>query len=320
MTIRSKTQALCVATGIALMTLSTVPTVATAQSQAQSARDRDSMNRPQGETGQRNSRAAQERRGRGNTRQPVAPSPEVITAEAQTILATSSIPCQVTNAALHGETPQKQKLYEVACANDFGYLLLTGVEGIPGTNISCIEIAATQARVRAENPEAELGPKCSLPGNEEFLPVLVSMASEAGIACTVNEGNIIGRKGDAAVYEIGCDGVDGARINRKDAGWEVDPCIILAAGNVTCNYTTKDEQIATVKAWFAGSEAAPCDVADLRYMGANANGTFYEAKCNGADGIIARLDNAKAVQQVYPCAEAAQVGGGCKLTDGSPQS
>jgi len=25
------------------------------------------------------------------------------------------------------------------------------------------------------------------------------------------------------------------------------------------------------------------------------------------------------VQQVYPCAEAAQIGGGCKLTEGAPQ-
>ena len=49
-------------------------------------------------------------------------------------------------------------------------------------------------------------------------------------------------------------------------------------------------------------------------MGRNANGVFYEAKCDGADGVIARLNDQNAVQQIYPCATAQQIGGGCKLT------
>ena len=49
-------------------------------------------------------------------------------------------------------------------------------------------------------------------------------------------------------------------------------------------------------------------------MGQNANGMFYEAKCEGADGVIARLNAENAVQQIYPCATAQRIGGGCKLT------
>ncbi|WP_419756354.1 hypothetical protein [Brevundimonas sp.] len=49
-------------------------------------------------------------------------------------------------------------------------------------------------------------------------------------------------------------------------------------------------------------------------MGRNANGVFYEAKCEGADGVIARVNAENVVQQIYPCATAQQIGGGCKLT------
>ena len=61
-------------------------------------------------------------------------------------------------------------------------------------------------------------------------------------------------------------------------------------------------------------EAAGCDVTEARLMGQNANGMFYEAKCAGADGVIARVNAENVVQQIYPCATAQRIGGGCTLT------
>ncbi len=94
----------------------------------------------------------------------------------------------------------------------------------------------------------------------------------------------------------------------------------LASANSTCRFTTPAEQAATLKGWLAGSEAAACDVTQARYMGKNANGSFYEAACNGAEGMIVRFDTARAVQQVYACSVAQQVGGGCKLSSTDPNS
>ncbi|MNC79779.1 hypothetical protein D3C75_1323580 [compost metagenome] len=53
-------------------------------------------------------------------------------------------------------------------------------------------------------------------------------------------------------------------------------------------------------------------------MGQNANGRFIEMTCAGADGAIIRQNAEKAILQVYPCAEAAMIGGGCKLTTTPP--
>ena len=79
-------------------------------------------------------------------------------------------------------------------------------------------------------------------------------------------------------------------------------------------FTTTAENATFVKALLAGSEAASCNVVEARLMGQNANGMFYEAKCDGADGVIARVNAENAVQQIYPCATAQRIGGGCKLT------
>ncbi len=185
--------------------------------------------------------------------------------------------------------------------------------------LDCMEISESQKRALAADPAAQVGPKCELPANDNFMAILTQYAAQAQIPCTVDEANIIGKRGTANVYEIGCTGTDGYQIAKTAEGWDTTACLELASANVTCNFTTKPEQITTVKTWLAGSDAAACDITDVRYMGGNANGAFYEAACNGSDGLIARLDAAKAVQQVYPCAEAAQIGGGCKLTAGAPQ-
>ena len=309
---RSKSQALCVAASLALLTIAPASAFA-----APAMQDRPEAGNEQPRTERGSASRAQ--RGRQQQRQqpPAAPSPEEVLAEAQTIITTNNIRCQPTEAKLLGVTAEQQKFFEVACANDFGYMLVTTE---PLTAINCFENDTTQARQKAANPEAALGPKCTLPANANYDAVVAAMATEASVPCTVNEYALIGRKGSNHVFEVGCEGAEGYRINRKDGGgWDLEPCLTLASANIACSYTTKDEQIATVKTWFAGSDAAACDIADVRFMGSNPNGAFYEAKCNGADGIIARLNNEKAVQQVYPCAESAQIGGGCKLTEGAPQ-
>jgi len=315
---RSKSQALCVAASLALLTIA--PASAFAAPAMQEQRSQAGDVRPNAERvqpGRLQNREQQGRRRQQAAAAPAAPSPEEVLAEAQGILTANSVRCQPTEAKLLGVTAEQQKFFEVACANDFGFMLVTTD---PVTIVDCYENDTTQARQKAANPEVVLGPKCSLPANANYDTVIANMAREAAVPCAVNEYALIGRKGENFVYEVGCEGVEGYRINRKaGGGWEVDSCLTLASANVTCNYTTKDEQIATVKTWFAGSDAAACDIADVRFMGSNPNGGFYEAKCNGTDGLIARLNNEHVVQQVYPCAEAAQIGGGCKLTDGAPQ-
>ncbi|WP_225212224.1 hypothetical protein [Brevundimonas guildfordensis] len=232
------------------------------------------------------------------------------------MLVATNTNCQITETKLLGQSAAKESLYEVSCASGPGYLLL---DSAAPAATDCLTLAASAEAALARDPNADVGSQCTLPANDNAMAVFTAFAKEAGVACTVDQGRIVGAKsGGAVVYEIGCAGVDGAQINKAGAGWEVVNCLELASAGASCTFTTPQEQAATVKAILAGSDAASCDVSQVRYMGKNANGAFYEAACNGADGLIARVNTENAVQQVYPCATAQQIGGGCKLTTTPP--
>lgn len=247
---------------------------------------------------------------------PQPPSAEEIQAAAQGLLTATGASCDITESKLLGQSEAKESLYEVSCASGPGYLLLSST---PPQATDCLVLAASAQQARARDPEADVGSQCTLPANDNAMAVFTAFAKQAGMDCQVDQGAIIGSKsGGAIVYEIGCVGVDGAQINKAASGWEVASCLELVSANATCRFTTPQEQAATLKGWLAGSEAAPCDVSQARYMGKNANGSFYEAACNGAEGMIVRFDAARAVQQIYPCSTAQQIGGGCKLTAAAP--
>lgn len=323
MTTRSKSRALCVVASMALMTIT--PASAFAYSgQAQQPGDRVQTDQNQSGRVTRGSRSSNR-----NQRQaaPAAPTPEQNLAAAQALLAANSVPCQMTEANLRGVTADQRSVYEVVCANSFGYLALGGAEEVRDAAgqvtraavaplfIDCAEAQVTHDRQVAATPDAPPPPKCDLPANQNLMQVYTSLATQAGVDCTVDEAILVGRKpGNIPVYEIGCAGVQGFRINTGANGWEKASCIELAQANVTCSYTTKPEILASVKSWFNGVEGTDCTFSDARYMGANDNGAFYEIACVGAEGFIARLNTAKVPQQIYPCAEATQIGDGCKLT------
>lgn len=154
-----------------------------------------------------------------------------------------------------------------------------------------------------------------MPANLDNKRFIMGYAALAGVTCSVDDGAVVGRSNDGAViYEIGCAGTDGYHIRNLNGSWSKDECVQVVSRNLTCNFTTPAERSSTVKTWLAGSAASTCDVQDARYMGTNTNGNFYEAKCAAGDGFIARLNDERVVQQVYPCATAQSIGGGCTLT------
>lgn len=169
---------------------------------------------------------------------------------------------------------------------------------------------------RERDPAAAAGTLCTLPANQNLNAVLGDYATRAGVLCTVNEGMAIGRGANGAVfYEVGCDGSDGYRLERTGDTFVKTPCLQLASQGYTCRFSTKAEQAADLQKLLVGTNAAACAPTDLRYMGGNANGEFVEAKCTTeGQGFIARIKEGL-VQQVYPCATAQNIGGGCKLTN-----
>lgn len=262
-------------------------------------------------------------RTRGARRQaqqrPVQLSPEQIKAEAQAVLTASSTACTVTDQRMLGTTGAGDKFFEVACDSAPGYLLIAST---PAQAIDCVIVdhTAKQAGAASATPQGESTPKCELAGNQDIQGFLKAYATEAGIACTVDQVAVKGQSGTGAViYEVGCAGADGYWIEKATAGWQKTECLqVINQGN-SCAFTTAEEQAATVKSWLTGSEAADCNVGQIRLMGQNANGRFVEMTCDGAEGRIIRHNAEFQVQQTYLCSVAQQIGGGCTLPGNKPE-
>lgn len=288
-----------------------------ATAQDQQTPDRDpATNSPRATTvlpgrigGDRNDRRQQQQQRRQQA--PAAPSAEEITAQAQALAQVAASSCQVTEAKLLGASAEGHSYYEVACGTGPGYILAGST---PPQASDCVLLAGQAQMARERDPEAEVGTQCSLPANTDVLRVISAYAQEAGVACTVDQGMVVGRNNAGnAIYEIGCAGVQGYWIEKAATGWENTECLQVITQNATCRFTTPQEGAASVKTMLAGSDAANCDVTQARFMGENPNGRFYEAKCAAGNGVIARIQQA-AVQQIYPCEDAQRIGGGCTLT------
>lgn len=254
---------------------------------------------------------------------PAAPTAEENLAAAQTLAASAGLTCQATEASLLPLVSGESRVYEAACASGPGYILIAST---PPQSFDCLLLAATQARLAAaaaaDPAAAPAAPgtteiRCTLPRNTDVMRVMVEYAREANLPCVPNEGGPLSKQIDGdELYEVGCDGLDGYLLQKLAAGgWKATECLRVLEAAVACQFSTPAEQAATLKARFAGNaEAAACDVTRARYMGANANGSFYEAKCAADNGVIVRFNNEFAVQQVYPCEVAQRIGGGCTLT------
>ncbi|PZO00119.1 MAG: hypothetical protein DCF28_11975 [Alphaproteobacteria bacterium] len=241
-----------------------------------------------------------------------APTPEALIISAQAIATAASAACQVTEATLLGVNAEQQPIYEAACATGPGYILLSTT---PPQAVDCVILAGQADLDRSRNPAADVGLQCKIPVNADVTKVVRAYAQEAGITCTVDQGASIGKStAGNYIYEVGCTEADGFWLEKSPTGWQVTTCMQVITQSAGCKFTQPAEQAATLKAMLADSAAASCAVTEARYMGANSNGAFYEAKCGADGGYIVRFNTERVVQQVYPCADAARIGGGCKLT------
>lgn len=253
---------------------------------------------------------AQERSGRRNRRNQdaAAPDPAKVLADAQAALIAAGSNCQATEATLKGQVADGASMYEAVCASGPGAIVVTST---PAQLFDCA-LLASQAEL---NPDQNLQ-VCEMPGNQNADQIFIGYGRAAGVPCTVDEGVAIGRASNGAtVYEIGCAGADGYWIEQNGATWTKTPCIRVVSDGKTCRFTTPQEQNATVQALLANTPAAECVVEQHRLMGGNANGEFYEVKCQTGTGrgYVIRVKDG-VTDANYRCAIARPIGGGCTLT------
>lgn len=239
-------------------------------------------------------------------------SPAAVEASARELLTAANLDCRTTATLELGETRNRRQVYEVDCASGPGYIL---VEGSPPQTFGCLQLSAEAARRRAADPNADVGSQCGLPGNDATT-LYAEFARAAGLACTVDAGAWIGRPqqgGDR--YEIGCSDGDGAWVDvAADGSAKLSAeCLEVISVGQACPLTTNQEQVAGLQARLAGTALDACRPQAARFVGGNASGRFYEVKCADGQGAMARFDAAGAFARSYACAEAGQIGDGCKL-------
>ena len=244
------------------------------------------------------SRVREDRR----ARQPQPPTPEEVMAAATPLAAASAPACQVTEAALRGAREDGTKLYEIACASGPGYLIEAAAAG-PKAN-DCVLQWSYGEMARENDPSADVGLQCELPGNQNPMEVIVGYGREAGVECQVDRAQAVA----IDVYELGCASRDGWRIEKTNGAWKATPCWdFVLRTDAVCKFSTEEEIRATWPQLVAGSDAAACVPANVAWIGDNAErGSFYEIACQTGEGIIVRFKDG-AAQQTYSCVDAPQI-------------
>lgn len=299
--------------GAALLSIAAAqPAAAQTENQDPSQRDRDGTPSEQvlpGRIGGDRTVRDNDRRRRREER-PQAPTPEQLREGAQAVANALGSPCQVTEAQLLGALPEGGQVYEAVCAEGPGWLL---VGSTPPGGGDCISQAGGAVIARETDPTAEPGLQCTLPANQNHLPVIADYARAAGVPCEIDEGLAVAQNR----YEVGCPGTEGFWVERNaEGGWQRVSCVVLAYENKTCRFTTPEEIASVWPRLLTGTPAADCTPQETRVMGLDRNENIViEVKCAADRGFIVRVDQLfSELKEAITCTEGRGIGGGCTLS------
>lgn len=82
--------------------------------------------------------------------------------QTQRVLVATGTSCDVVEAVRVGQTVRRRDLFEVACANGYGYILMNGAT--PAA-YDCWTLARIGLALRRENPRSNIGTQCGLERN-----------------------------------------------------------------------------------------------------------------------------------------------------------
>jgi hypothetical protein len=227
--------------------------------------------------------------------------------EAPAAAAAAGLPCTVSDAAYIGQSG-KSTVYELACKEGLGYILLTGGPD-PAKAYNCIQTIGNATLT------------CRLPENADPKAGLTPIFAGTGHPCTIKDARFIGGDANTNYYEGACQEGPGYVLEMpalgKTAPLKVLPCIeTIGGGAVECTLTTKAQAIAPIAA-LAAKSGKSCEVSDARYVGASTtdDSVYYEVACGAKSGYILQTTKAGVFKAAVDCANASGIGGGCKMTD-----
>ena len=233
------------------------------------------------------------------------------------LIKAAQIPCTLSEArfmfAAIGADKGRAKVYEVACQEGLGYVLIAKDKNPVPDAVDCIKLS-TKSPDGKPNPLA-----CKLPGNRHPALGLQSVVAKAGHTCTVSNGRYVGSTTAADIYEVACTEGGGYVLETSrdgSAAPKTTNCVIYGSGGgIKCSLTTDAQQNSYVDKMVAAS-GKPCTIAGRRYVGSTPDGAdFYEVSCSDKTGFMIKTAANGGFGEATDCLKAAGIGGGCTLTD-----
>ncbi len=218
----------------------------------------------------------------------------------------ANLTCTVSDAYFLGKSNNSDKanIYEVACQQGQGYIVLSGASG--AKVYDCLAVVGQSLA-------------CRLPANADPKQALKAYIVSAGVTCTPTNARYLGASATTSVYEAACQEGPGyilqAPLPGLTAATVAIPCI-QATGTMACTLTTAAQNQMYLAA-LAAKAGRTCQISASRYMGSDTKtGTaYYELGCGAQPGFVLGANKTGGVDRVLSCTEAKSLAGGCTLTD-----
>lgn len=238
-----------------------------------------------------------------------------VDADAERLVAQAGLACTVRETDLRGYDVNGDGLYEIACREGAGYLVLDArpPEVHPCLMLQGIRLDRRPGRMRQANP-----PQCQLAGNTDPVPELMARARDAGIDCDIDAVAVLGLDADRhPLIEVGCRDRAGAWLEGADSR-TVTSCLIVEAQGGECGFTDPAERAREAGLWLAGAGVADCDVAEATFRGRTPDAGVYEVRCAAGDGLTFERTDDGRIADMRTCEESAAVGRPCAASPPLP--
>jgi hypothetical protein len=237
-------------------------------------------------------------------------------AEAPPLVTAAGLACNVTDARWLGEDKkQAMNIYEVACEQGLGFVLISKAAEPTPTAYTCLETGKPNADGTANSL------KCELPANLDQTTALAAFISKAGNPCVVDKARAIGQGQKSAYFEVACKNGAGYIVvtsSPPDASQPVQMNTCLAyepGGNLYCELTDRAKLLAPIDALVAKAGKS-CTISDRRYVLTSKEGAnYYEVACASGSGYMVQESAKGELLRILDCANADFISGGCTLTD-----
>jgi hypothetical protein len=222
-------------------------------------------------------------------------------------------PCQVKARRYVGSVPDgSADFFEVACANNSGYVLQVDPTGKVAQAIDCVKAAGFAGGCTLTDTRQ---------AQTEQNAVYTDLAKKAGFNCDVSKyADFPNREDGAEVVELAC-------TNRPDGGIGIFPpkgqpqvldCLRAGDDGYGCTFSDVKPLLPKMSAVLAAKGKGSCAVSDARPYGAKTGAGAYLVEVACSDGgpgwVIELAPTSDTAVDLLNCAQAAKLGGGgCQL-------